>query len=230
MWITLHCKVLLLLSCFWALKPNPLFQPPRDACSQITMLMKGRVLYFLATQAESGTWAVLKWSWILKRNLCERIGMSAVDPFARAELLFVDWKSWWASRAAAVLDPLLCLPGSAGLFPRLLGNSHPPCFATSSSQACCKQSSSYCSLYHLGKTWFTLVHLWWYVVVARHNGHCTAVDLSKDVSVWAKAMCRIWGEKCGGLLPLAFATGMKWKHLWWSLTQIVVSSGEIAWN
>lgn len=124
----------------------------------------------------------------------------------------------------------LCLPGSTGLFPRLSGNSHPPCFATSASQACCKQSSLYCSLYHLGKTWFALVHLWWDVVVARHNGHCTAVDLSKDVSVWAKAMCRVWGEKCAGLLPLAFATGMKWKHLWWSLTQIVVSSGEIAWN
>lgn len=81
------------------------------------MFMKGRVLYFLSTQAESGTWAVLKWSWILKRNLCERTGMSAVDPFARAELSFVDWKSWWASWAAAVLDPLSACQEALGSSP-----------------------------------------------------------------------------------------------------------------
>lgn len=61
-------------------------------------------------------------------------------------------------------------------------------------------------------------------------GSCLAPQMlhsCRPVPMWVKA---IRGEEHTGLLPLAFAAGIPWKHLWWSLAQVVVTSGEIVWN
>lgn len=120
----------------------------------------------------------------------------------------------------------LYLPESAGLFPREM--QPPSVLITSASQVCCERRSSYCSLYHLGRKWFPLVPLWWDAVVAWHNGCCTAMDLSKDVSAWLKAMYRTRGGKCAGWIA-SFSIGYR-NYMKAPLSKADTDSCIIWWN
>lgn len=88
----------------------------------------------------------------------------------------------------------LCLPGTSGLFPRLLGNAE--AVSTAGGGITGMLQAEVVVLFLSRRKWFPLVHLWWDAIVARPPGLCMAVDLSKDVSETVQPVELERGTRC----------------------------------